>query len=1072
MKNGILETGTEIARLVGVLGTCLDGIPEDERTAERELAARARRADGEIVGHLSTAGLSRSSVGPDSLPSLEREAAARTAELAALQAEVRQKADEITETRAEIAAIDDKIRDAKKERDDLTERIKSLNFDIRDRTIIEDIWFWFAHDGKKVELKNSEEAKTAVQERITGLLAEIQASKDRRDDLERHAAELDQRKDVLDGKIRENRLRQEALRKAIAAARDNEKALGRIAELHASQRRREEERAARWNAAARELRDRVGEIRVLQPQLAGLGPEGFGRAETFPEALSFGRHVVAIDGRELKIPRIVPFPVPRALVFPATEMGTSFLRELMLRVFQCVPPESVEATVCDPVRLGASMNGFQGLLENRKPFPEGKFLTVAKEIEDALARLHGEIAAFQQGDCSGEVCDWSSYNAAHPGRPRLYRLLVMFDMAEQLSDAAATYLARIIENGPKCGILPLLACNPAALDPRRHAALRQAIASSAADATRLHDVFCGFGGLRNARITSEVPDDIPDAARIEDVLGQLREGYAHRDRFAGEMEDLWKDEPFWEASSADGLEADIGWREDDRATPVRFAIGGHDHPVHHALLGGKSGSGKSNLVHVLLHSLCHRYSPKEVNLYLLDYKESIEFNGYADPLLPHAAGIATESDVEYGLSVLRHLEGEMGRRADVFKAAAVRDIYEFRAKTGGEMPRILLVVDEFQRLFETSRDGAAAEALLGNLLRQGRSAGIHLLLATQTLSGLRNLASKQSLLSQISCRIALSCIPEDSATLLQADNLEAAGLDSPPQGIFNDNLGVKSANVKFIIPEAKAETRARHLEALRQAAETRGACVAGCRVFSGAKLPPPPTEMEVATVAAEGPRLLVGRTADFAADPVVADMDGRNLLVVGRQGGIPGIRRAVAAGLASGAGAKAFLLYSEHPEDWAALDGDGSEVVRVDDEWGCENLDEFAVREAERKVIVLDGFEDLRALRQSGFVSSRNGPSAAERVRALVERPRKSGVQLVLFFRDYGKACMVAKDLLGVCELRIGDGSLSDSAKFLAFEMAGARETPALSPMKAVLVDRDADEPVIFRPFAKGNDAK
>ena len=249
----------------------------------------------------------------------------------------------------------------------------------------------------------------------------------------------------------------------------------------------------------------------------------------------------------------------------------------------------------------------------------------------------------------------------------------------------------------------------------------------------------------------------------------------------------------------------------------------------------------------------------------------------------------------------------------------------------------------------------------------------------------------------------------------------------------------------------------------------RGEGVSDCRVFRGTALPEPPEEgaFDSSAGAAAASRIAIGRTADFEEETVFADMAGKNLLAVVRQPSISGgIRRSIARGLAAGTGTKEFLVYSEHPEDWAAIGGDGYSVVRVDDEWSCENLDGFAAGPADRKVIVLDGFENLRNLRSTGYVSSRNAPSAAERLRALVERPRKSGVQLVAIFRDYARACQCAKDLLSVCDLRIGDGSLSDPSKFMGFEGIGPREVPELSNTKAVLVDRDADGPVVFRPFA------
>ena len=126
------------------------------------------------------------------------------------------------------------------------------------------------------------------------------------------------------------------------------------------------------------------------------------------------------------------------------------------------------------------------------------------------------------------------------------------------------------------------------------------------------------------------------------------------------------------------------------------------------------------MLHILIHTLCEKYPPEELDLYLLDYKESTEFNVYATPPLPHARLVATESDPEYGVTVLRHLIGELERRARLFKSVNARDFAEYRKSTGEQLPRVLLVSDEFQVLFSEGRQVAeASEQLISQLLKQG-----------------------------------------------------------------------------------------------------------------------------------------------------------------------------------------------------------------------------------------------------------------------------------------------------------------------------------------------------------------
>jgi S-DNA-T family DNA segregation ATPase FtsK/SpoIIIE len=155
---------------------------------------------------------------------------------------------------------------------------------------------------------------------------------------------------------------------------------------------------------------------------------------------------------------------------------------------------------------------------------------------------------------------------------------------------------------------------------------------------------------------------------------------------------------------------------------------------------------------------------------------------------------------------------ELEGRARIFKAAGVRDFAEYRNASRKQLPRVLLVIDEFQVLFsERHLVPDAAEQLLSQLLKQGRSFGIHILLATQTLKGISAL-SISALITQLGCRIALACGQEDSAMILSVGNSAASELRSPPEGILNNANGAKSGNVKFLSPLAESTFTREHIK--------------------------------------------------------------------------------------------------------------------------------------------------------------------------------------------------------------------------------------------------------------------
>ena len=137
------------------------------------------------------------------------------------------------------------------------------------------------------------------------------------------------------------------------------------------------------------------------------------------------------------------------------------------------------------------------------------------------------------------------------------------------------------------------------------------------------------------------------------------------------------------------------------------------------------------------------------------------------------------------------------------------------------LPRILLIVDEFQEFF-TEDDAVAAQAsqILDRLVRQGRAFGVHVLLGSQTLAGSYTLA--RSTIDQMAVRIALQCSEADSRLILADDNPAARLLSRPGEAIYNDANGLVEGNHPFQVAWLPDDERERYLQRIRAFAEERG----------------------------------------------------------------------------------------------------------------------------------------------------------------------------------------------------------------------------------------------------------
>ncbi|GAA8469862.1 hypothetical protein HpNP8_00500 [Helicobacter pylori] len=353
-----------------------------------------------------------------------------------------------------------------------------------------------------------------------------------------------------------------------------------------------------------------------------------------------------------------------------------------------------------------------------------------------------------------------------------------------MSSDALYYLEKIMRFGSKNGVLSFVNLeseknNKSAEDLKRYAEFFKDRAS--------------FECLKYLNV-KVINDHGIQSQHMQDFATKIKAYYEKKKAVKRELKDLQKDEKFWTESSQFKVSVPVGW--DINHKEMCFEIGGAQ---NHTLIFGSSGSGKSNFLHVLIQNLAFYYAPNEVQLFLLDYKEGVEFNAYTDPnILEHARLVSVASSVGYGMSFLSWLCKEMQERANLFKQFNVKDLSDYRKH--GEMPRLIVVIDEFQVLFSDSstKEKESVDQSLNTLLKKGRSYGVHLILATQTM---RDTDINKSLMAQIANRIALPMDAEDSNSILNNDDA-ACELKPPSEGIFNNNGGHQKYHTKMSIPKA------------------------------------------------------------------------------------------------------------------------------------------------------------------------------------------------------------------------------------------------------------------------------
>ena len=830
----------------------------------------------------------------------------------------------------------------------------------------------------------------------------------------------------------------------------------------------------KWKSLLTDLDTLCQRIRKCQPRLSELTETNINIGRCFPNSLVLGRMCLTYENWKGYVPRLVSFPFKKSLYLPESQQKSDLrlIHQLLLRLIHCMPVGYFEIIAADPLQLGNSLGPFCVLLKSKQLFPKQRILTRSDELENALQQLTNHVEDLIQNKFQGKIKNWSAYNLVNNGNPIHYKLLLIFDVPEQLTEKSLSYLSRLIEWGPLCGVLPVLTIREEYLEKeeRKFGALRKIINQHA----QKIDSYIFETSFSHHISKISIKTDLefwPQSSQLEKFLHFVCERYRESSAFQKTLTNLWRDTDCLTCDSSKGVSVPIGWTTDGHIVP--FLVGGRQ-TSHHTLLGGRSGSGKSNLLHVLIHSLCHAYPPSELNIYLLDYKQGTEFNIYASIPLPQIKLVSVESDPEYGVTVLEYLVKELEKRSQIFKEQSVKELYEYRAiESLPKLPRVLLIIDEFQMLFSEERSVAdRAEKALNLLFRQGRSFGIHIFLATQTITGIREVTSMRQLVSQIGCRIALSCSEEDSQLILGSHNSEASKLNSPPEGIINNANGDKSANQKFLIPCAVPDLCKDHAVEIARAAYERGYCNE-TKIFNGSKLPAMPSRKWFREKKCEELQLWLGESLNFTEEPIAPTLVhqyGSNLLISGCNEIIrKGLLTSIFESLEGKKNLDEIIYFNGKLTAQESVLPCNNTETPISCYTSLEMLDLsgfLRTLSTSKKILIINGLESIREFhnRPLGAMKNKEESSPQENIKEILEEGPSKGTFVIAFIENWKRFYSSSKDLLNFFEMRVGFCmNESDAGSFFYDQLKSFKGLEKSN--RAFFLDRLKQQSIWFRPY-------
>lgn len=519
----------------------------------------------------------------------------------------------------------------------------------------------------------------------------------------------------------------------------------------------------------------------------------------------------------------------------------SNLNAMTLQLFMTNPAGKIRFTFISPSDAGDAFSTFMRFTDVDERLVDTHVWVDSQRIEERLDVLLDRAQTISQDYLRGQYNDILEYNQAAGKNAEPLQFLVVADFPRGFTQSALEKLENVMSNGPKNGIYTILSGDMSELlgsndgnDQRYNAVLRRVCSKLTFfyfDEKGIH-----VPNVQSPRVSGThamidqlyLPMILPtNRSLVDSTIETLKKAIHAAERVTITYDDVMDGLPqmperWFGYSDRQGLSVPFALSGANKVLSLELASDALS-PKYHTLVTGMIGSGKSTLLHTLIMGLLMKYSPEDVQIYLMDFKDGVEFKVYTEYNLKNFRAISIDTEPEFGLAVLKKIEAEMQARNNIFKQEGCRGLEGYRremAEKGNPhhgMPRTILIIDEFQEAFGRSDDPVMSEAaeIIKRLTLVGRAPAIYLIMATQDIKNAA--ALPETVYNQFETRIALKSSP-DSARIILPDNPMADQLINLDKGvaIFNASAGNKDHNVQCRIAFCSEDEQRALLEQIAQ----------------------------------------------------------------------------------------------------------------------------------------------------------------------------------------------------------------------------------------------------------------